>query len=456
MNTVPSISEKYAQSNQEDSSELTLWELLFEARGANPARPVLMAALGLDAASADFLAAAVYWRLRMERPFYKFNAPNGHSAYRDGDSWLEELGQSEYTFYRARATVGTKNMTDNYLAETLQSTATDTLVIYWTDDKRMTYYDVRLDLLADKLSAALDVTITAGAAVTIGKAAPARVTPEEQVQRVTEETISAVEAVVSIMAVENAVDNVAATPPNPELLMKTQNPGVTSIHIDKEEVIDIDDFPEVVVQIAKRLQKEGVYEKPSLRIALRTHAAGMDAAATVKLHRAHIRDIRAEGKPPEDWIRLATWRSEHLPLRAARLKKSTPHQRFHAQLAQVERDEAAVLLAEEATTPNERGKEGAQAITAPPVGPTPLPPSPLETQWRRMQGELEIVLTRTVYDQHLRGGRLVALTEDSCIIEVHNAASQEWLEHRLKRRVARVLSYDLQRPIEPIFVVRGG
>jgi len=44
--------------------------------------------------SAIFLGRVVFWRHKMKRPFYKFREPpgKGHPAYKQGDSWAEELG----------------------------------------------------------------------------------------------------------------------------------------------------------------------------------------------------------------------------------------------------------------------------------------------------------------------------------------------------------------------------
>lgn len=90
------------------------------------------------------------------KPFYKFRSPCEHSLYREGDSWVEELGFTPREFDGALHRIGTKITKDVKKKEILESDDTKALVIYWTDANRVTWYQLNERLLGDILEIIYD------------------------------------------------------------------------------------------------------------------------------------------------------------------------------------------------------------------------------------------------------------------------------------------------------------
>lgn len=84
------------QNHEQQYSNDPLYMLMNNAGNAVPYRPVLRELTG-DVKAAILLQQVIFNFVRKGRkPFYKFQAPSqdGHPLYRDGDSWVEELGFS--------------------------------------------------------------------------------------------------------------------------------------------------------------------------------------------------------------------------------------------------------------------------------------------------------------------------------------------------------------------------
>jgi hypothetical protein len=88
-----------------------------------------------------------HWRRFGRRPFYKFTAPC--AAARPGDTWVEELGVSEREFRTARGKIACKVRKGDSRARLLEQW----LVIYWTDARRRTWYEVNEGLLSRRFAA---------------------------------------------------------------------------------------------------------------------------------------------------------------------------------------------------------------------------------------------------------------------------------------------------------------
>jgi len=69
--------------------------------------PQLSKALGNDNA-ALIIDRLEYWFAKKSNGFYKFFEPCQHPLYREGDSWLEELGFSRKSFLHAFSFIGTR------------------------------------------------------------------------------------------------------------------------------------------------------------------------------------------------------------------------------------------------------------------------------------------------------------------------------------------------------------
>ena len=83
------------------------------------------------------------WYGNGKKPFYKFREGCDHSLYRDGDSWTEEMGFGTSQFDRALKDIAAKVMTGSKKSEIEKWS----LVTYWTDHQRVTWYSVNERLL---------------------------------------------------------------------------------------------------------------------------------------------------------------------------------------------------------------------------------------------------------------------------------------------------------------------
>jgi len=125
-----------------------------------PYRPHFTKLTGKVTAAILLQQIVYYWEEVVERrPFYKFRKPCKHDLYREGDSWVEELGFTPSEFDAAIRTIGTKIRKGISKAEALAGRAgreIKNLVIYWTDSNRVTWYELNqalFDEMTDPLYA---------------------------------------------------------------------------------------------------------------------------------------------------------------------------------------------------------------------------------------------------------------------------------------------------------------
>jgi len=83
------------------------------------------------------------WRGNGKKPFYKFREKCDHPLYRDGDSWTEEMGFGTSQFDRALKDIAAKVTSGSKKSEIEKWS----LVTYWTDHQRVTWYSVNERLL---------------------------------------------------------------------------------------------------------------------------------------------------------------------------------------------------------------------------------------------------------------------------------------------------------------------
>lgn len=113
-----------------------------------PYRPAFNAITG-NVLGSIFLQQVLYrWFQNGRRPFYKFNEPCQHSLYRDGDSWVEELGFTISQFYTARQAVACRVHTGDSKTELRQQY----VVLYWRDKDDKLWYELNEELLLDRLN----------------------------------------------------------------------------------------------------------------------------------------------------------------------------------------------------------------------------------------------------------------------------------------------------------------
>ena len=82
----------------------------------------------------------IYWYAKMgHKPFYKIKEPCESPQYKTGQSWCEELGFSSREFDTAIKLIGQKISKNKIRNE-------DVLVHYWVDFRRLTFYEINMDL----------------------------------------------------------------------------------------------------------------------------------------------------------------------------------------------------------------------------------------------------------------------------------------------------------------------
>lgn len=98
--------------------------------------------------STILLQQIIYWAKKKQgQPFFKFRAPCNHPLYSSGDSWTEELGFSACEFDTALSHIGTKITRGISKADVMKNEEAKSLVVYWTDANRVTWYLLNTDLL---------------------------------------------------------------------------------------------------------------------------------------------------------------------------------------------------------------------------------------------------------------------------------------------------------------------
>ncbi len=94
------------------------------------------------------LQQVIYWWYKSKRrPFYKFFAPCNHPAYREGDSWQEELGFSRWEMEGALKKIAANIKKGESKDKALQTA----FVLFWTDGQRKTWFELNEDLVRRKI-----------------------------------------------------------------------------------------------------------------------------------------------------------------------------------------------------------------------------------------------------------------------------------------------------------------
>lgn len=118
--------------------------------GQTPFRPKFKQIFGSTNA-AIFIERVRHWfEENHYEPFYKFFEPCSHELYREGDSWLEELGFS----YEEASTVLKKIGTKITRGKSKNEAMKEGILLYWTDSNRVTWYFLNLINFAAKVHAA--------------------------------------------------------------------------------------------------------------------------------------------------------------------------------------------------------------------------------------------------------------------------------------------------------------
>lgn len=133
---------------REATEDRPLSKMLAGQYRAVPYRPELVEIAG-SVTAAILLQQITYWADKAKwGKFFKFRAPCGHDDYRLGDSWTEEMAFTASEFDSALKKIGTK-VTKGGSKKTAME---NSLVCYWTDSSRKTFYLLNWRLLEERLA----------------------------------------------------------------------------------------------------------------------------------------------------------------------------------------------------------------------------------------------------------------------------------------------------------------
>lgn len=120
-------------------------EILAEDKSLITYRPRMNRITG-SVTSTILLQQILYWHKKNDgKPFYKFKEPCGHTLYKEGDSWCEELGFSRSEFDIALSNLAVKRNKGN------KDNLPDAFIYYWITPDRITYYTVNEEYLFSKI-----------------------------------------------------------------------------------------------------------------------------------------------------------------------------------------------------------------------------------------------------------------------------------------------------------------
>lgn len=122
-------------------------------------RPALRG-IGSSVIGTIILQQIIYWWKRSGGKFYKFIEPCDHAMYKQGDSWSEELGLSAKEFRTGLENFAFKCGKKNkeLHGEGYEEAKNSHTVWYYTDNDRVTWYQINESLLHKLLSGVYEVT----------------------------------------------------------------------------------------------------------------------------------------------------------------------------------------------------------------------------------------------------------------------------------------------------------
>ena len=113
-----------------------------------PYKPELLQVTNNSITGALLLTQIAYWDSVKGGRFYKFGRPSpSHNKYVTGDSWLEELGFTQKMLATALRSIGAfklgKKNKQKYSEEEYQEKINEAVVVYYTDQDRVTWYELK-------------------------------------------------------------------------------------------------------------------------------------------------------------------------------------------------------------------------------------------------------------------------------------------------------------------------
>lgn len=199
--------------------------------------------------STIFLQQVMYWEGKMGNEFYKFSdACEKNPLYHEGDSWCEELGFTKNEFLAARKKIAYKlgkSKENNLMSKE------DALIIYYTDNKRLTYYSVNWDrvnklineiYLVNSESGFTKENPESGNTKEMAESGFTKVTTESDITIITETTAettteTTTDIYMDLTFIDDAVDKVKITKDQYEKLINKFTPEL----VDKN-IISLDNY----------------------------------------------------------------------------------------------------------------------------------------------------------------------------------------------------------------------
>lgn len=132
---------------------MDILKLIADDRSIITYRPSLRS-IGGSIAGTILLQQVIYWWKKAGGKFYKFTSKdNGHELYKQGDSWEEELGMSPKEIRTALDHIGFKcgKKSKEEYGDQYETMKDSKPVIYYTDNKRITWYSLNDHLLCKLL-----------------------------------------------------------------------------------------------------------------------------------------------------------------------------------------------------------------------------------------------------------------------------------------------------------------
>lgn len=126
--------------------EMDILRVIAEDKSLVSYRPALNKITGSPMSTIVLQQCLYWWEIKGRSPFYKFRARCRHKSYRKGDSWCEELGMTGTQFDTALKAIAFKRgKSENSIAQE------DALIVYFTDNKRLTWYAINETILSKQL-----------------------------------------------------------------------------------------------------------------------------------------------------------------------------------------------------------------------------------------------------------------------------------------------------------------
>lgn len=426
------------------------------------------------------------WVHNGRAPFYKFNEPCQHPAYRAGDSWSEELGftRRELETARSKIAVYTKGDLDK-----------KAFISYWRDADRKTWYALNETAVIQELQKLYPTAEAASAGIQgrmdlpdgpIDLMAESANSNEEEPDLMAESANSNEEKP-DLMA--ESADSQCTNPPianggkrhyqmaesagslNTKNTTKITTEKTTETTTSACSPNDTGQPVDVVVAVLSWLGFVGDVAKEPLKADtalawafwLQLNRARLDKQGKDPLAITIAAWRKANSHPPADCLRLArAWLAMNdderrltlatagqplFEIQAAMPKSLWPFDIPGGTLNRLHKAANGRFLPPALLPPALPSPE--ESDDPPPVHPLPPEPASAKTYkmppetaalWKSTLGELELQMTKATFNTWLKDSKLRLNGGDTAVVYTRNAYAADWINGRLRETVSRTLS----------------